>query len=217
MNASCAALHQLANTLPRWTFPFPEERIPSDGIYLLFEQGESGHGASRIVRVGTHTGPEQLRSRLKQHFLNANKDRSIFRKNIGRALLNRSFDSFLADWNLDLTTRKLREQHAGRLDGAKQHAVEEMVSEYIRGRFQFVVISVPEKSRRLVWEARIISTVSLCEECRASDAWLGRHSPVPKIVESGLWQVNELYKEGFSLAEYVGFQTAASAFSKVSH
>ena len=38
----------------------------------------------RIVRIGTHTGENQLRSRLMQHFVKENKNRSIFRKNIGR-------------------------------------------------------------------------------------------------------------------------------------
>ena len=32
------------------------------------------------------------------------KDRSIFRKNIGRAILNKNNDSFLEIWNLDFTT-----------------------------------------------------------------------------------------------------------------
>ena len=66
--------------------------VPLNGIYLLYERGELGHGADRIVRVGTHTGKNQLVSRLKQHFVHENKDRSIFRKNIGRAILNRQQD-----------------------------------------------------------------------------------------------------------------------------
>jgi hypothetical protein len=63
-----------------------------NGIYVLFERGEECHDGGRIVRVGTHTGDGQLRSRMLQHFVNENKDRSIFRKNIGRALLNRDRD-----------------------------------------------------------------------------------------------------------------------------
>ena len=84
------------------------------------------HGAKRIVRVGTHTGTGQLRSRLRQHFLVENKDRSIFRKNIGRALLNRDHDPFLPTWDLDRTSRLARETHI--IDLARQSAIEALVS-----------------------------------------------------------------------------------------
>ncbi|MFZ3085263.1 MAG: hypothetical protein WA097_01295 [Candidatus Hydromicrobium sp.] len=60
---------------------------------------------TRIVRMGSHTGQDQLCSRLNQHFINENKDRSIFRKNIGKCLLNMRDDPYLEIWELDLTTR----------------------------------------------------------------------------------------------------------------
>ena len=85
----------MGHSLQVFHFPFDVTRIPLNGIYVLFERGEVAHGANRIVRVGTHTGDDQLRSCLRQHFLLENKDRSIFRKNIGRAPLNRDYDPFL--------------------------------------------------------------------------------------------------------------------------
>jgi hypothetical protein len=57
------------------------------------------------------------------HFTIENKDRSIFRKNIGRALLNRDWDPFLPAWELDRTSRAIREQHCG-IDLERQRAVE---------------------------------------------------------------------------------------------
>lgn len=101
MSEICQRLHSLFNRPPRQRFPFGEEAIPRNGIYVLFENGEHVHGADRIVRVGTHTGANQLRSRLKHHFVNENKDRSIFRKNIRRAILQREKDPFLEQWSLD--------------------------------------------------------------------------------------------------------------------
>ena len=59
----------------------------------------------------------------------------------------------------------------------------------------FVVFEVQDKEERLQLESRIISTVSLCEECGASKYWLGNYSTKDKIKESGLWLVNELYKK----------------------
>lgn len=47
-------------------------------------------------------------------------------------------------------------------------------------------------------ESRVISTVSLCNDCTPSATWLGNFSPKEKIRESGLWIVNELYKEPLS-------------------
>ena len=104
----CKQLHELFNSLERFNFPFDDSRIPKNGIYILFEKGECAYGMDRIVRIGTHTGDDQLRSRLKQHFIMENKDRSIFRKNIGRALLNKSHDPFLKQWEIDLTPKDSR-------------------------------------------------------------------------------------------------------------
>jgi len=41
---------------------------------------------------------------------------------------------------------------------------------------------------------KLISTVSLCKECKPSENWLGNFSPKEKIQKSGLWLVNELWK-----------------------
>jgi hypothetical protein len=116
----CKGVHELLRNLTPLHFPFDSKPIPANGIYILFETGEYGHGTNRIVRIGTHTGDNQLRSRLQQHFLLENKDRSIFRKNIGRTILAKNNDPFLDQWNIDLTTRKARTIHAGSIDLAKQ-------------------------------------------------------------------------------------------------
>jgi hypothetical protein len=197
----CQALHKWANGRARFSFPYPAGKIPRNGIYLLFEDGEPGHHADRIVRIGTHTGSNQLPSRLEQHFLKENKDRSIFRKNIGRCLLNRDRDHFLASWELDLTTRAARDRYHGTIDMERRKEIERQVSHYIQSHLRFVVLEVPDKARRLELESKITSTISLCNECGPSPSWLGRHSPNPKIQKSGLWQVNELYKVPLSVAE----------------
>lgn len=201
MSDPCHAVHELVSERPLFGFPFPDEQIPRNGIYILVEEGEVGHSTNRIVRVGTHTGAGQLRSRLRQHFLNRNKDRSIFRKNIGRALLRRDQDPFLQQWEIDLTPRRNRERYGAVIDTEQLRSVEERVSETIQTRFRFTVFKVPERDQRLHLEARLISTVSRCTVCGPSDTWLGRHSPKEKIRQSGLWQVNELYKDTLSDAD----------------
>jgi hypothetical protein len=190
----CALAHQLAWSRRLHHFPFSVADIPRNGLYVLFERGEEGHGGSRVVRIGTHTGQNQLRSRVKQHFLVENKDRSIFRKNVGRALLSRACDSYAPVWETDLTPALARAAPPIGFDMERQREIERQVSEYIRNNFRFVVVEVPDKEKRLQLEAGLISLVSNCSECRPSANWLGLHSPKSKIRESGLWQVNELYK-----------------------
>ncbi len=206
MSTLCAALHDLARRGTRQRFPFDRARLQLNGIYALFESGEHSHGGERIVRVGTHTGERQLPSRLTQHFVNENKDRSIFRKNIGRALLNRAGDPFLADWEIDRTTRAARQ--AVFVDLTKLQAVEAAVTRELQARFTFVVFRCDDKDSRLALESKTISTLSLCEECQPSEGWLGRYSPKARIRESGLWLVNELYKAPLAQQDLESIRTS---------
>lgn len=68
------------------------------------------------------------------------------------------------------------------------------------------MIEENDKKQRLFLESKLISEVSNCDECKSSKQWLGRYSPKIKIKESGLWQVNELYKEGFTEKEFELFK-----------
>lgn len=199
-NNKCGVLHKLFHQLQRHSFPF-ENNICDNGIYVLFEKGELAHGGDRIVRIGTHTGKRQLKSRLKQHFVMENKDRSIFRKNIGRAILNKTGDPFLEQWEWDLTTRQSKEKYDHLVNKNKKEKLEKEVSKYIQSNLSFIVFGVEDKNERLTLESRIISTVSLCNECKPSNKWLGLKSPKKKIRESGLWLVNELYKQEINEAE----------------
>jgi len=203
MSKICKELHKLFNSLKRFTFPFDDSQIYINGIYILFENGEAGHSLDRIVRIGTHTGDSQLRSRLKQHFILENKDRSIFRKNIGRAILNKRKDPYLKIWEFDLTTKNNREKFTHLVNKEYQSQVENEVSKYIQDNFSFCLFKVADKDKRKEIESKLISTISLCNGCEPSKNWLGRYSTKDKIRVSGLWQVNELYKVPISKANYI--------------
>jgi hypothetical protein len=200
---NCGHLHQWARHKKRYRFPFDAKDIPSDGIYLLFEKGEEGHGGERVVRVGTHTGVGQLYHRLLQHFVVENKDRSIFRKNIGRALLSKKKDPYLSVWELDMTPAAARQKYKKLVKATHQQGVERAVSAYMRRAFSFVFVPMPKKEKRLALESKIISTLSHCSECGPGAKWLGGYSPKEKIRTSGLWLVNELYKEPLKTADLV--------------
>lgn len=199
----CEKLHILFNKMERHTFPFDNSKIPRNGLYILFEKGEKAHNADRIVRIGTHTGQDQLLSRLSQHFINENKDRSIFRKNIGRALLNKTKDPFLLQWEIDLTTAEAKQKFSDKIDFEKQQETEKQVSKFIQDNFSFIVFPIDDKEQRLRLESKIISTISSCEHCTPTENWLGNHSPKEKIRKGGLWLVNELWKEPLSEDEFI--------------
>ncbi len=199
--------HQLYNAMKKHSLPqwFNEQGIPENGIYILFEKGEPAHSTDRIVRIGTHTGKNKLRSRLKEH-LNENKDRSIFRKNIGRALLNKDNDTFIEQWNKNnLTKKNEKALDSNSVEFIKQEEIEKIikkiekrVTKYIIDNISFVAFQIDDKKKRLELESKIISTVSCCDECKPSPSWLGLSSPKEKIRKSGLWLENELWKNPLS-------------------
>jgi hypothetical protein len=195
MENICDYIHKLFNSMEIHSFPFERDKIPLNGIYILFEKGEFAHSSNRIVRIGTHTGVNNLPKRLREHFVNENKDRSIFRRNIGRALLNKSNDNFLEQWEIDLTSRAAKDKYLNSIDLQKQKEVEREVTKYIQNNFSFIVFRVDSKDMRISLEEKIISTVSLCAECKQSETWLGNYSTVDKIRKSGLWLVQGLWKE----------------------
>jgi len=194
MSDMCNNVHHIFQNFKRYKFPFNGEELPRNGIYILFEKNELAHNGERIVRVGTHTGNDNLSKRLKEHFIKENKDRSIFRKNIGRALLSKKNDPFLEQWNWDLTTRANKDKYSSLVDFEKQKLTEEEVSQYIKDNFSFSILDVKSKTDRLNFESKLISTISLCKDCEPSSQWLGQSSPIHKIRESGLWLVQGLYK-----------------------
>lgn len=197
-------LHKLFNEQNRFTFPFKdrEKEIPRNGIYVIFEKGETFNDIDRIVRVGTHTGEKQLRSRLNQHFVKENKNRSIFRKNIGRCFLNKEKNQYLDLWELDITSKADKDKNLKLLDLDFEKKLEKRISEYIQTNLSFCVFQVDTKEQRLFWESKIISTLAKSKELIPSTNWLGNYSTKDKIKQSGLWQVNELYKEELTEIEF---------------
>ena len=201
MSLTCKRLHNLVQELPETRWPFHSDHLPLNGIYFFYEAGEIwGHGGDRprIVRVGTHR-EGNFRSRMVDHYViddlkmgfNRNqaapKDRSIFRKNIGRALLHRDRDPYEAMWNIDFTTRASRETNGFRRDVEKEKQIEGQVTRILRERFTFRWIKLEGQKRRMGLEAELIGTLARCGECHPSSNWLGRFSPKPKIAQSGLW------------------------------
>ena len=197
-------LHKLFNEQKRFSFPFKqrEKEIPQNGIYIIFENKEIFHDIDRIVRVGTHTGEKQLRSRLNQHFVKENKNRSIFRKNIGRCILDKDQSPYLNLWELDITSKAEKEKNLKLLDLDYEKKTEKRISDYIQSNLSFCVFQVDTKEQRLFWESKIVSTLAKSKELIPSKKWLGNYSTKHKIKACGLWQVNELYNAALTEQEF---------------
>lgn len=210
MTESCEWLHDLLDDLPLVKHPFDIEKLPNNGVYFFYEKGESyGHNSKkkpRIIRVGTHR-EGNFKSRMKDHFLfNESKmnfdktkspphNRSIFRTNLGRAILNKEKNDYLKIWNIDFTTRKNREKFSHLRDVKFEREIETQVTKLLQNNFSFKYLIVEGQEKRMGSkgiESRLIGTLSQCDACTSSKEWLGNHSPVSKIRDSGLWLYQHL-------------------------
>ena len=214
MTDRCVELHKVLECLPLIKYPFDISKMPRTGIYFFYEDGESwGHGGEkpRIVRVGTHYN-NNFCSRILDHYIPDSKmnfdihkppphDRSVFRKNIGRAILNRECNPYLEVWDIDFTTRKKRNEQSHRRNIDEEKRVETEVTKMLREKFSFRFIMMENERDRIGnegIEAKIIGTLARCSQCNRSTGWLGRHSPKYEIRDSGLWLVQHLESEGLT-------------------
>lgn len=211
----CHWLHNALEELPMIRYPFDINILPVNGIYFFYQEGEfGGHEGNmpKIVRIGTHRD-RNFRSRIKEHFLfdeskmnfdqmrSKPSDRSIFRKNIGRALLNKEKDDYLEIWEIDFTTRQNRERYNSLRDIKREKDIESYITKILRQQFSFRFIIVDNQTERMGGkglESSLIGTVSHCKLCKPSNNWLGCFSPKKQIKNSGLWLVQHIGSEGIN-------------------
>ena len=186
-------LIELVKIAKKFKYLDPLDEVPMNGIYLLFEKSEQEKGTDRVVRVGTHTGTDLLPARLNQHYEIENKDRSIFRTNLGRALLNDRNDPYLEVWSRNNTTRKVRAINLPYRIIEKEMILEKEISNIIQQNFSFSIIEVQNKDYRLYLETALIASFAYTK-IKPSRNWLGHRSPVKKIRDSGLWQVQGILR-----------------------
>jgi len=215
MSELCKWQHEQLEQLSFSNFPFKLEQLPKNGIYFFYEQGEIwGHGGNkpRIVRIGTHRDGN-FRNRIAEHYLfnetkmNFDKyrskpsDRSIFRKNIGRALLKKRKDDYLQVWNRDFIKRDNRTKFGHLRDIKKEKEIESEITRILRKSFSFRFIELDSQTERMGksgLESSLIGTLAHCKLCNPSNNWLGNFSPKNKIRESGLWLVQHLKVQGIN-------------------
>ena len=194
-------IHYMVQRMPRYSWENIDDIEFENGIYLIFETGETNKGVDRIVRVGTHRTNDRLKKRLKNHYLVKNKDGSIFRKNIGLALLNKDQDEFFDVWRLNTSNPKIKKENKDRLNLSYKEEIEERVSDYLNNNTKFVCIEVTGEKERLRIEEGLLTILCGNEKFKASDDWLGNYHPDSEIRESYLWNKQGLKGEPLSLDE----------------
>lgn len=192
----CARLHNLFNHLPRFRWDSIDKVEFDSGIYIIFENNESYYGMDRIVRVGTHRSDGRLRGRLKDHFIKENNDGSIFRKNIGRAILNKNKSPYLSVWTGSSSYSD------SRYDSLLQEKIEKRVTDYMREHFSFVCFPVATAAERHRLEEGIIAALNKSVDFTASPEWRGKYSPEYEIAQSGMWLKQGLDGVPLSESEY---------------
>jgi hypothetical protein len=208
MTEACQYLHDTLSRLPRLRRDDLKGVTPN-GVYVLFENGEYGHDGERIVRVGTHRGSNNLAQRIREHLYTPNKDRSIFRKHVGRCILAK--DPFLRQWEIDLTTKNSREMHTRKIDRDRLQEVENEVTQYMILNFSFAVMRFDEKPERFRVERSLLSTIYHCLDCGPSDTWLGKSHPNAIISKGKLWNIQGLHSSVLTLQEARGIIKSSKA------
>lgn len=184
---ACEEIHRLIHLCP--LYRGPEDTPFGDGLYLLFEHGETcSHGAAlpsggrkdRIVRVGRNDKPNWLPNRVDLHYKPASsaKANSVLQRHLGGALLRQDASDHpcLEHWeNWKRKTCPQCAQHSARL------------ARYLRDNCRLRFVKIDDSDARARFEELLIATVAACTVCRPSDAWLGRYARSERIKTSGLW------------------------------
>lgn len=192
-NEATLILHELFNSLKPYSFPINIALLPSDGIYILFEKGEKYNQWNRIVRIGSHRGNNRFIKRINNHFDEEKQRNSVFRKHIGRCLLNKKHDSYLENWDLPFKKKEDIEKYKSKVNLSYELQYEKLITSYIRNNFSFVVIpNIQSASQRLNLEASLIGTIAQESISSASENWLGKYHPDDKINQGKLWNIQHL-------------------------
>ena len=150
--------------------------LPDSGVEFYFENKEfrTESNKLRVVRIGASN---RIRNRLKEHISN-NAEKSVFRRHIGRALLNRQEES----------------QNISNIDSLID---ENEISKYLGSNIRFLILPVEVKATRKMIKNTAISLLSnystYDEVNPPTDEWLGNDSidtdgyPYLEIRNSGLW------------------------------
>jgi hypothetical protein len=184
-------LTALFNQAQRHKYPYKESEIAKNGIYIMFEKGEKHLAFDRIVRIGSHTGPNRLFSRIDEHYIGDDHRDSIFRKHLGRCFLTIDKQTdYIKCWDLKIKKIVDKAKNFDKIKWELETKYENKITEYIKNKFTFIVIpNLTDEINRLRLEKGLIASFAQADERTISENWLGKFHPDSKISSSGLWNI----------------------------
>jgi hypothetical protein len=182
-------------------FRGPSNTLPLNGLYVFFEVGQkiviNSKEYNRIVRIGINEKPNNFRSRIRGHY-NGNIEGSVFRENVGWALLESYGKKPLQSYR---TKKNYRKQNSG-------GALEREISNYFARSLSFKAFKI-DYGKLAMYEKTLIAAFSLYYQYKTFQKeldlrnWLGLHSysKQERIKRSGLWNSEGVFliEEPFSL------------------
>lgn len=194
-------IHDMIRKMPQYTWDTIGNLEFENGIYIIFEPKNSDGASNRIVRIGTHTGPDRLKGRIRGHYISNRKDGSVFRKDIGLAMLNKERDEYSDIWNLNTSNPQIKKENEDRLNPDFEKMLEERVSDYLREKTKFVCIEVNDLDERLRIEEGLIAILGGNKNFKPDDDWLGYYHPDSRIRKNFIWNKQGLDGKPLSLDE----------------
>jgi len=213
MNKQQSHIERFYDSINKLAYYFPYRKLkecngniwwPEQGIYLFYEKGElRNNNEPRVVRIGTHGiskgSKTTLWNRLKTHKGTnegfGNHRGSVFRKLIGQALINRDHlkDKYI-NWGIgNNATKDIKE-----IEKPLEYRVSEIIGEM---PFLFLEIKGEASSNnmRAFIETNTIALLSNVNKQQPIDKpskdWLGLFTKNKKIINSGLWNRNDVDKK----------------------
>ncbi|RLI43955.1 hypothetical protein DRO69_08490 [Candidatus Bathyarchaeota archaeon] len=169
--------------------PFNEPNLflPLNGIYFFFERGQKimigDREFDRIVRIGINEKPNNFRKRIRGHY-KGNIEGSVFRENVGWALLERANKKPKIVYR---TKKNYKKQNSG-------GPIEDLINRYFSKAFTFKVFAI-DYQKLAIYERTLIAAFSIYYQYKIWNGemtlkdWLGyySYSRKDKIKRSGLW------------------------------
>lgn len=206
-------IHQFFNEQQRFSFPYDKKEIEritdSNGLYVLFEKGESSKGFDRIVRIGSHDGKNRLVKRLKDHFMSSVQRNSIFRKHIGRCLLTIENDEYIENWNKPFKKIIDKVRYKDFVDLHYEKKYEELITDHICVNLSFTLIPrIYDSKQRDRIEEGLIASLAQSTIRTSSVSWLGNNHPDKRIRDAKIWNIEYLNGQPISPIEFEELKNA---------
>lgn len=192
---TCCEIHRLLESLPAYSSP---HEVPfTDGLYFMYEAGETSEHAprGRIVRVGSHLVKGGLVRRLRQHY-SGRKNGSVLRRLLGGALIRRANPQSPC---LTPEPGKGHWEQQGAETCSDCENIEAKVSTLLASSFRFRCVEIQNPEERNRFEASLVATLATCPVCEPSQDWLGLYAYPNKVHKSGLW--NNKLVDGLTLKQ----------------